>query len=255
MQIDPRAECWSHYAPSRSASIHATITRNESPFPGRSHDEAHSEAWLAAHVGRRLPGMHLQPEPAAVNPITHLLTSWSLAEASTLGPRDRAIIAWLGVAPDIDGLGAVVDISARLIGVTDPELFGRFHHVLLHGALGAIVLPAIGVAFAQRRRAVFLWGAVVVHVHLFADLLGARGPDVDDIWPIHYFAPFSDAGTFAWTGQWPLNAWPNIVFTLVLLAFAFARAATSGRSPVSLFSTRAHEAFVATVQHRWRQQR
>lgn len=208
-----------------------------------------------AHVGGGIPGTPPQPDPIAVNPITHLLTSWSLAEASTLGPRDRAIIAWLGVAPDIDGLGAVVDISARFMGMSDPELYGRFHHVLLHGALGALVLPAIGVAFAQRRRAVFLWGAVVVHVHLLADLLGARGPDVDDIWPIHYFAPFSDAGTFAWSGQWPLNGWPNIALTLGLLAVVFARAATSGRSPVSLFSTRAHDEFVAAVQSRWHQLR
>lgn len=73
----------------------------------------------------------------------------------------------------------------------------------------------------------------------------------DDIWPIPYLAPFSEAATFSFSGQWPLNAWPNIALTLGLLAFVFLRAASVGHSPVSLFSTSAHEAFVAAVQERW----
>lgn len=44
-----------------------------------------------------------------MNPITHLLASWSLAEASALDERDRAVVAWVGVAPDLDGFGALVD--------------------------------------------------------------------------------------------------------------------------------------------------
>lgn len=186
-----------------------------------------------------------------MNPITHLLASWSIAEVAGLEERDRAVVSWAGLAPDLDGLGIVVDSAARLLGFSDPALYGRFHHVLLHGLFGALLLPALGLAFARRRLAAFLWAFAAVHVHLACDLVGSRGPAGDDVWPIHYLAPFTDAVTFSWQGQWPLNAWPNIVFTLGLLAFAFSRTARMGHSPVSLVSSRAHEAFVAAVRNRW----
>ncbi len=188
-----------------------------------------------------------------MNPITHFLASWSLGEVSGLEARDRAIVAWAGLAPDLDGFGAVTDTAARLLGFGDPALYGRFHHVLLHGLPGAFFLSAIGAAFARRRLVAFLWGVAVVHLHLACDLVGSRGPTPDDVWPIHYLSPFTEALTLSWSGQWPLNAWPNIVFTLGLLAFVFARAASIGHSPVNLFSTSAHEAFVTAVQGRWRQ--
>ncbi len=188
-----------------------------------------------------------------MNPITHLLASWSLAEVSGLEDRDRAIVAWVGAAPDLDGFGAITDTATRLLGFGDPALYGRFHHVLLHGLPGALLLPAIGLAFARRRFAAFLWAVAAVHLHLACDLVGSRGPTTDDIWPVHYLGPFSEAVTLSWSGQWPLNAWPNIVFTIGLLAFVFVRAASVGHSPVSLFSTSAHAVFVAAVQGRWRQ--
>jgi hypothetical protein len=78
-----------------------------------------------------------------MNPITHLLASWSLAEGSGLEERDRAIVAWVGASPDLDGFGAITDTATRLMGFGDPALYGRFHHVLLHGLPGALLLPAI----------------------------------------------------------------------------------------------------------------
>jgi inner membrane protein len=188
-----------------------------------------------------------------VNPITHLLATWSLAEASRLEARDRAIVTWVGLSPDLDGLGAIPDVVARVLGHGDPAFYGRYHHLLLHGLFGAVLLPAIAMAFARRRLAVFLWGVAAVHLHLACDLVGSRGPAPEDVWPIHYLAPFTETLTLSWSGQWPLNAWQNVLFTLVLLAFAFVRAATVAHSPVSLFSSRAHKAFVTAVQRRWRQ--
>lgn len=190
-----------------------------------------------------------------MSPITHLLASWSMAEGSRLEQRDRAAIAWVGLAPDLDGLGMLPDLVARLLGMGDPALYGRLHHALLHGLLGALLLPACALAVAHRRVRTFLWGVAVVHLHLLCDLVGSRGPDREDIWPTAYLAPLSDAWTFSWSGQWPLNTWPNVLFTLALLAFVFVRAATAGHSPLQLFSEKAHTAFVATVQARWRQMR
>lgn len=91
-----------------------------------------------------------------MNPITHLLVAWSAAEASRLENRDRAIVAWVGVAPDLDGLGAIPDVLARLLGYPDPAFYGRFHHVLLHGGFGALVLATAGAIGARRRIPVLL---------------------------------------------------------------------------------------------------
>jgi hypothetical protein len=94
-------------------------------------------------------------------------------------------------------------------------------------------------------------GVVAVHLHYLCDIVGSRGPGADDIWPLRYLAPFSERLTVQWSGQWPLNAWPNIVLTILLLAFGFYRAANGGYSPVGVFSTKADRAFVQAVRARW----
>ncbi len=187
-----------------------------------------------------------------MNPITHLLASWSLAEVSGLQTRDRAVVTWVGIAPDLDGLGLVPDLIARSVDLADPALYGRFHHLLLHGLFGAVLLSAVGASLSRRKVSAFLWGFAAVHLHVVCDLVGSRGPTRDDIWSIPYLGPFSNALTLTWSGQWPLNAWPNIAFTLALIAFVFVRTVAADRSPISLFSSRAHQAFVLTVKHRWR---
>ncbi|MFH1024328.1 MAG: metal-dependent hydrolase [Planctomycetota bacterium] len=186
-----------------------------------------------------------------MNPITHLLASWTVGEASRLeDDRDRALVAWAGAAPDLDGLGAVADVAARALGWGDPGLYARFHHVLLHGLPGALFLAAGAMALARRRWRVFGWAVLAVHIHLVCDVLGSRGPERGDFWPVHYLAPVSDALTVSWRGQWRLDAWPNLAFTGLLIAFVFVRAATAGRSPVSLVSRRGNEAFVRAVRRR-----
>jgi hypothetical protein len=98
----------------------------------------------------------------------------------------------------------------------------------------------------------FVVGAVAVHLHFLCDILGSRGPGADDIWPLHYLAPFSERWTVQWSGQWPLNAGPNIAFTVLLIAYAFHRGINAGYSPVGVFSEGADRVFVQAVQARWR---
>jgi hypothetical protein len=186
-----------------------------------------------------------------MSPITHFLASWTLADVGGLRRRDQALVAWSGVLPDADGLGVVVDGANRLLGRPDSWLFGEYHHGLLHGLLGSIAIPALLSYFAARRARVFVLGLVAVHLHLLSDLVGSRGPGIGDVWPIRYLAPFSDRLSFQWAGQWPLNGWPNILFTVLLLAYAFGRAIVSGYSPVGVFSRGADHVFVTTVQRRW----
>lgn len=84
----------------------------------------------------------------------------------------------------------------------------------------------------------------VVHLHFLCDLVGSRGPTSSDIWPIHYLGPFSEALTLSWQGQWPLNGWPNIAITLMLIMLVVRQAVRDGISPFLLVSHQANEAFI-----------
>jgi hypothetical protein len=49
-----------------------------------------------------------------MNPITHLLAGWCLAETSpSLTPRERTMVARAGVAPDVDGFGILPELITR----------------------------------------------------------------------------------------------------------------------------------------------
>lgn len=185
-----------------------------------------------------------------MSPITHFLASWTAADIARLRGRDAALATWCGLLPDADGLGLVVDLTNRVLGRYS-YYYWQYHHAVLHGILGALTIPLVMCAMARNRLRVFLIGLVAVHLHLVCDAVGSRGPTAADLWPIPYLAPFSSRWTFQWAGQWPLDAWPNFAFTVVLLIYAFSRAIRSGYSPVSVFSRRADRVFVDTIKNRW----
>ena len=51
-----------------------------------------------------------------MNPVSHLLTGWVVANTVDLKARDRALVTLAGVVPDIDGLGLVAEILTEQIG-------------------------------------------------------------------------------------------------------------------------------------------
>ena len=185
-----------------------------------------------------------------MNPITHLLLGWELGSLMTSSPRERAAIAWASVAADADGLGVLVDWGHRLLGRPETAWYGTYHHVLFHGLFGAVLAAGAAAAVCRGRLLAAAGAFLAVHLHLLCDLVGSRGPTAGEIWPIRYLAPFSDALTVSWQGQWPLNGWPNVLITLILLGLVLVQAGREGVSPVSLFSRRADAAFVAAVRRR-----
>ena len=187
-----------------------------------------------------------------MSPITRFLASWSLNEALRLRARDLALATWCGVLPDADGLGVLADGVNRLLGRPNSWYYGQFHHALLHNILAAVAIPLVLSIFAANRLRMFLLGLVAVYLHLLCDVVGSHGAGADDFWPLSYLAPFSEHGTIQWPGQWPLNAWPNIVVTVLLIFYVLFRSVRSGYSPVSVFSTGADRAFVRAVRNRWR---
>ncbi len=187
-----------------------------------------------------------------MNPITHLLVGWTVAEAAGLERRrDRALVALAGCVADIDGLGVIAEKATLAAGWEEPLLWWTlYHHTLCHNLGFGLLLCALAAALASRRALVPSLVAVSFHLHLLGDVLGARGPD-DYVWPIPYLLPFSDAWQITWDDQWALNAWPNIALTVVLLGLAFRWAWRRGRSPLELVSTRLDAGFVGALRRRF----
>jgi inner membrane protein len=169
------------------------------------------------------------------------------SSSPSLTARERLLVTLAGVAPDIDGLGAIPDWLTR--NSEHPlAWFSTYHHQLHNLAFG-VAVAGLSFGFAKHRWMTGLLALLSFHLHLLEDVLGGRGPDGYQ-WPIPYFAPFSRAIEFSWQGQWPLNAWPNFVFTIILLLMTFYLAWSRGYSPLEMVSVDSDEAFVAVLRHR-----
>ena len=183
-----------------------------------------------------------------MSPVTHFLASWTLASFPRLERRDAALVTLAGVAPDVDGLGAIPELLTRYS--SHPlDWFTGYHHLLAHNLLFAIVIAIVVFAFAKRRWLTALLAVVAVHLHFLMDVLGSRGPDGYN-WPIPYLAPFSSRVQIFWSGQWALNSWQNIAITCGLLTLIVVRALQTGRSPVEIFSPAADKQVVAALRRR-----
>lgn len=183
-----------------------------------------------------------------MSPVTHFLTGWVFANSVALDRRDRAIVTWAGVVPDVDGLGIVADALTRH-SQHPTDWFATYHHSL-HTLLFALIVSACAFLLATNRWKTAAMALASFHLHLFEDLLGSRGPDGYQ-WPIPYLMPFSHLGALTWRGQWALNAWPNFAITIALLLVTFYLAWARGFSPLEMVSQKADAAFVATLRRRF----
>lgn len=188
-----------------------------------------------------------------MSPVSHFLISWVAANTIPgLERRERALIAVAGIAPDIDGFGAPVQILTR---GTENELnwFADYHHVLCHNGLFCIVLALLAIYFARnRKKLVGLFVLLTSHAHLLCDIAGSKGPDGSH-WPIPYFTPFNSEIAYSWNAQWELNSWQNYSITGVVLITTIWLAIRRGYSPVELISTKADKVVVETFQSRAKQ--
>jgi inner membrane protein len=185
-----------------------------------------------------------------MSPITHFFMGWALANSKpTLTKRERAMVTWASVVPDVDGLGIIPEKLTQ--GSSHPlNWWSDYHHVLGHNLGFALLVTFVAALFAKQK----LWTALLVflsfHLHLLGDLIGARGPDGDQ-WPIPYLLPFSNKLQLIWSGQWALNAWPNFMITGVLIAVTVALAWRRGYSPLEMFSRRADAKFIHALRARF----
>ena len=188
-----------------------------------------------------------------MNPITHFLFGWAAFERALPERRDKALVAIAGIAPDVDGLGMLVDLANQALGRPQSLYYLHYHRVLGHGLPAALVFAALAFAVAKQRARTALAVFACVHLHLLCDFVGSRGLEREDTWPIRYFSPVSNTPVWGFPWQWPLVGWQNFTITAILLLVVMARAARVGYSPVGLVSTRGDREFVA-VMRKWRRQ-
>ena len=155
-----------------------------------------------------------------MSPLTHLVGSWLVATATTTNSRDRKLVTWAGVLPDVDGLGVVADVAASLISGKENtyHYYQQYHHILLHGWPGAFAVSILLMLFARQHWRVFMLCLLTFHLHLLCDLLGSRGPTIGDYWPICYSEPLFRLPIWFWKHQWRLDSWQNQTIFALLLA-------------------------------------
>jgi hypothetical protein len=184
-----------------------------------------------------------------MNPASHFLLSWTIANTADIPRRDRVLVTLSGVIPDIDGVGIIAELLTENTSV--PLVwYSKYHHVLGHNlGLGLILVVTVFLLSIKRWVSAVL-ALLAFHLHLLGDLVGSRGPDGYQ-WPIPYFLPFSTDWALTWKGQWELNAWPNILITLLILGITLFLAWKRGHSPLEMISLKADTALVAGLRNRF----
>jgi hypothetical protein len=162
----------------------------------------------------------------------HLALSW-LAGYHLEERRDRRLVTWAGVVPDLDALSLLGGVAA----------YSQYHHVLAHGLLAAVVGTGLWTVLARKRGQVLFWSLVTFHLHLVCDLLGS-GRD----WAIVYWWPFSRSEFMSPYG-WPLASPQNAFVWLGAVAATIWIALQRGRTFGEAFlPARADAAVAATLR-------
>lgn len=183
-----------------------------------------------------------------MSPLTHLLASWIIAVKTTDNVRDQRLVTLAGVVPDLDGLGLLLDLANGANTTGKFYYYQQYHHLLTHGLPAAVVCSLLMAAVARRRWRVLGLTFLTFHLHLLCDLVGSRGPDKGDYWPIFYFAPLSQHPMWMWKYQWRLDGWQNQLIFLALFAWSLWLAVKNGQSVVAIFNQRVDRVFVGVLQ-------
>ena len=86
-----------------------------------------------------------------MSPITHFVMGWVAANATpTLTKRERALVTWASVIPDLDGLGIVAEWATR--NSQHPlNWWSDYHHILGHNIGLALLVSAVGALLAKQK--------------------------------------------------------------------------------------------------------
>jgi hypothetical protein len=188
-----------------------------------------------------------------MSPVAHFLGSWLIASATTTNARDRKLVTLAGIIPDADGLGLIADVAVALATGRENTFhyYQKYHHELLHGWPGALIVAGLLACFAQQRWRVASLCLLTFHLHLICDLIGSRGPSPWDLWPISYGEPLFRQPVFFWRRQWRLDGWQNRIVCITVFLSELWLAPRRGYSCLQVVSRKADRAVVAVLQ-KWR---
>jgi len=185
-----------------------------------------------------------------MNPITHFLISWNIAEVCNNNQKDTILITAGGIIPDIDGLGAIGDMfSSEAYKLTHTSLYEQYHHILCHNITFCAICLIFVLLISKRKLITAALFTLTFHLHLLCDILGSGGGD-GYRWPIPYLYPFSTKPQLEWTGQWQLASWQNLVITLIFMITSLFLIRKKGSSPIGWISPKADKELVKTIRNR-----
>lgn len=163
--------------------------------------------------------------------------------------RDVGLVALSALVPDFDSFGAPFEVLSK--GTSwEVTWFSDLHHVLGHNFLvGILTVLAVAILAKNKVRSAG-FAFLMFHIHLLGDIVGAKGPDGEQ-WPIPYFFPINKDFAITWSGQWEINAWPNLSFTIVLMFLTLKWARDEGYSFLYYLSEKADTGFVKALRDRF----
>src|ERR1700722_2744147 len=106
-----------------------------------------------------------------MSPLTHLGASWIVAAKTTDNLRDRRLVTLAGVAPDLDGLGLLLDYAKGAFTSGKYYYYPTYHHWLTHGLPAAMVCSVLMAALGRRQGRVFWLAMLTFHLHLLCDFV------------------------------------------------------------------------------------
>ena len=122
----------------------------------------------------------------------------------------------------------------------------KYHHVLTHGIVAAVIATMVSTALARDRLKVAFLSFAAFHLHLVCDLVGSGAEGQP--WPIVYLWPFSRHETIFFHG-WDLASPQNVFVWLAAVAATVWVGVRCGRTFVEAFlPARADAALVAILR-------
>ena len=102
-----------------------------------------------------------------------MLASWLTAHGSGANQRERRVISLVGLSPDLDGLGWLLDQVNRMMGHPS-SWYEEFHHVLGHNLIASVVAASLAAGLCGGRRVrVLVLALLVFHLHILCDVMGS----------------------------------------------------------------------------------
>lgn len=164
--------------------------------------------------------------------VGHGQVGWLLAKVARLERRDRTLVTWCGILPDLDAL--------TLLGGQDAYLRG--HHVYLHNFLTAALLGVGAGALSRRRWLTALLGLGAALLHFASDGFGYL--ELRPLWPFSRLVWWPNGGR-----HWVAGI-GEIVVPTVLLGIGVAIFARWRISPFEAISPRIDGAIVGKLRAR-----